>query len=257
MNLKASDTPYVLLGLAILAVVTWFSIWQTIRLCRSAQATASNLRRVIESIARALNMQLDDGSGPSKDLPSRLPTMKGAGGEHATRAQPQVPDPIDSAARILTLLDDDTDLPSGLPRMKAVIREHATKVQPKVLDPRLPLALSFSISVAPRPGRRWVMSPAGTQPVLEDLPSLRAKRDKLTRLCPGQQRRILALFAPERAPLRVVGAHVVSASISVDLQRPDDIPESTPSTSSADSDDLRRIIDDLVSIAEALPSQPA
>jgi hypothetical protein len=58
--MKASDIPYVLLGLSILALVTSSSIWQTIRQRRSAQTAALDLHGVIESIARALNMRLDE-----------------------------------------------------------------------------------------------------------------------------------------------------------------------------------------------------
>ena len=218
--MKASDAPYVILGFSILALVTWFAVWQTVRLRRSAHALASDLRHVVESIAGALNMQLDTGVAHGAELSSRLPSMK------------------------------------------ATVRDHAITVQPKVLDVRAPLALGFSIAIVPRPGRRWTMPSTGTQPVREGLPASEqayqcAKRDRLISTCPSQQKRIQDLFAPQRQPLRVVGAHVVSRSISVDLQGIGGSRDSMSSTSSADCDDLRRIVDDLVSIAEALPSQPA
>jgi len=215
--MKASDIPYVLLGLSILALVASFSIWQTIRQRRSAQTAALNLHGVIESIARALNMRLDDRSG--------TPAIHG----------------------------------SGLPGMKAVVRDHATTIRPKLLAPHSTSALSFSISIAPRPGSRWVMPSASIQPDLEvsEQAYLSAKRDKLAMLCPTQESRLRDLFAPRREPLRVVAAHIVSGSISVDLQPAEGIRKNASLTASVDSDDLRRIVEDLVSIAEALPSQPA
>lgn len=210
--MQTSDLPYLLVGLSLLALVTCFSIWQSLRLRSNSRATSLMLHDRVTSIAKALDMQLEQPSEPS-----------------------------------------------GWPSMRGLVRAHVVRLQPRSLDVRSPLTLSFSIAVAPGAGRRWILPSDRPEPAHADvLASERAylarQRDRWLAACPSQRQLIQDLFSPQRRPFRIVGAHLVSHSISVEVENSSAAADDSLAIASDKTRELRRVIDDLISIAEAFPS---
>jgi len=124
---------------------------------------------------------------------------------------------------------------------------------------------SVTVVVTPPSDRRWRFPVLAQHPWHTKIFSnwknryLREEKERLAALLPGAASTLTRLFDPERRPLRVTEASLAARSLSIvaEYVAPPKVRfEGRSFRIRTDPVDLRHILDDILVVADALPSEP-